>query len=443
MKPLRLLIAVALLAAVGIALWLSNRDEKAKEGKPAADAPPQILAIPPDQVKAIELKHRGEAAIDAVFDDKGKWQITSPEKLPADVTTIAQITNMASRLNSERMVDANATDLATYGLAPALIEVSITDKAGKKSKLLIGETTPVGGNVYAKLDGDPRLFTIAANSKIAFDKELKDLRDKSIFTFTQDKVTQVDLTAKGETIGFSKIGDGEWKITKPKMLRADGVQVEDMLTHLHGASLDTAASDDDPKLAAAAFNAGTLVGDATVTDESGAHTIEVRKNKDDYYVKSSTADRIYKAIPAVADAMKKSLNDFRAQKMFDFDFNEPSRIAVTDGAKTSLFSKNSDKWTSAGKTMDTTSVQQLIDKLRDLASSKYVDAGFTPPAVTISVTSGQAKRQEKVEISQAGDGFLGRHDGDAGVYQLDPKAVKDLRQAVGDVREEQKAAPKK
>jgi len=170
MKPLRLLISVALLAAVGIALWLSNRDEKAKEGKPSADAPPQILAVPPDKVKEIEIKHRGEAAIDVVFDDKGKWQITAPEKLSADVTTIAQITNMASRLNSERVVDANATDLATYGLAPALIEVSITDKSGKKSKLLIGENTPVGANVYAKLDGDPRLFTIAANSKIAFDK---------------------------------------------------------------------------------------------------------------------------------------------------------------------------------------------------------------------------------------------------------------------------------
>ena len=45
MKPVRLLIAVALLAAAGLGLWWSNRDEKAKEGKPAADAPPRILEI--------------------------------------------------------------------------------------------------------------------------------------------------------------------------------------------------------------------------------------------------------------------------------------------------------------------------------------------------------------------------------------------------------------
>ena len=76
MKPVRLIIAVALLAVVGGALWWSNRDEKAKEGKPAADAPPQILSIKPDDVKQLEIKRQGHDAITVVFNDKGKWDIT-------------------------------------------------------------------------------------------------------------------------------------------------------------------------------------------------------------------------------------------------------------------------------------------------------------------------------------------------------------------------------
>ncbi len=45
MKWGRMVLAGVLLAGLGIAVWWSNRQEKAKEGQPAADAPPKILAI--------------------------------------------------------------------------------------------------------------------------------------------------------------------------------------------------------------------------------------------------------------------------------------------------------------------------------------------------------------------------------------------------------------
>ena len=114
-------------------------------------------------MKKIELKQRGEdKPITIVFNDKGKWDITSPQPYPADPAAVAAVTSGVEKLESERLVDANATDLASYGLAPALLEVGITDKAGKRTNLLIGENTPTGNAVYAKLDGDPRLFTWAS-----------------------------------------------------------------------------------------------------------------------------------------------------------------------------------------------------------------------------------------------------------------------------------------
>ena len=67
-------------------------------------------------------------------------------------------------------MDDNATDLASYGLAPPLLEVDIATKDGKTTKLLLGENTPAGNGVYAKLDGDPRLFTTGSFNKSTFDK---------------------------------------------------------------------------------------------------------------------------------------------------------------------------------------------------------------------------------------------------------------------------------
>jgi hypothetical protein len=74
-----------------------------------------------------------------------------------------------------------------------------------------------------------------------------------------------------------------------------------------------------------------------------------------------------------------------------------------------------------------------------LAAAKFVDAGFTTPVVTVTVVSNQGKLREKVEIAPAASGgnFLARRDGDASFYELEANAVKELRQAAGDIREAQ------
>ena len=41
--------------------------------------------------------------------------------------------------------------------------------------------------------------------------------------------------------------------------------------------------------------------------------------------------------------------------------------------KTYAFQKGGDDWFSNGKKMDSTSVQSFLDKLRDLAASKFID----------------------------------------------------------------------
>jgi hypothetical protein len=182
-----------------------------------------------------------------------------------------------------------------------------------------------------------------------------------------------------------------------------------------------------------------------LTDQDGAKTFEVRKTKDDFYAKSSTLEGVYKVGKDLNDGLDKSVDDFRNKKIFDFAYNDPSHVEITDGAKTTVYDKGGDNWFAAGKKIDSTSMQAFIDRLRDLAASKFADAGFTTPVVTLTVVSLQGKHREKVEIAPAASGgnFLARHDGDAAFYELDANVVKELRQAVGDVREAQPEKKKK
>lgn len=441
MKLARLLIAAVLLGGLSLVVLWSNKAETAKANKPAPDASPKILGLTEADITGIEIQHGDNDPLVLKKDDSGKWSITAPKPLPADQSAVAQVTSAVTNLASDRVVDDHVTDLAQYGLAPPVVQVNFTMKNGKTSKLLVGSDTATGSDVYAKLDGDPRLFTMASFSKNALDKGVKDLRDKRLITADEDKISRVVLTAKHQTTEFGRIAQNEWQILKPKPMRADGWQVEDLVRKITGANMDTTASDDDLKKAAEAYASGTPVATAEVTDAGGTQTLEVRKNKDDYYAKSSVVEGVHKVGKDVGDGLDKSLDDFRNKKLFDFGFTDPTRIEVKDSSKDAVYTKSGDKWTSNGKTMDSTSVQAFIDKLRDVAATKFVDSGFTTPVLELTVVSNDGKRTEKVQISLDGANFVARRDGEPStLYYLDASVMHDLRQAASEIKEQPAAA---
>jgi hypothetical protein len=432
MKFARLLIAAAVLAGLGGVLWWSNRSEEAKVGKPDPKAAPKILELKEGDIKQIEIRHRDGETTVVKKDNAGKWSITAPQPLAADQTAVGAITSAVVSLSSDRMVDANASNLPSYGLDPPRVAVTFTMADGKTYTLRVGEDTPTEGNTYAMLDGDKRLFTIASFGKSALDKQSKDLREKHLLVFDQDKLSRVELEAAGKTpLEFGRAG-ADWQILKPKPMRADAFQVDELVRKLKDASMDT---ETDPKAAASAFAGGQKTAIARVTGAEGTRTLEIHKAKDDYYAKSSMLDGAYKITKEIGDGLNKSPDDFRNKKVFDFGFSDPTRIEIKDGGQSKVIEKSGENWTSGGKTMDSISVQNLIDKLRDMAATKFVDSGFAAPTLEVTVVSNDGKRTEKVQFAAAGANFLARRENDSSLYQLDAKNVSDVRQAAAGVQE--------
>src|ERR1700733_2369478 len=425
-----LLVGVVLLAGLGVGLYFSNKEKAAEAAKPPSDAPPKILALTEGDVTKIALKKKGadETIVEKAHD---KWQLTSPKPYPADITAVSQLLTAAANVSGDRVVEDKASNLSAYGLNSPALEVDITGKGGKVSKLEIGDDTPTNSGSYAMLAGDPRVYTVASYVKTGLDKSSNDLRDKRLLTFDQDKLSRVELIAKKQDVEFGRDKD-QWQIVKPKPLRADGLQVDEMLRKLKDAKMDLKLSDDDSKKAAAAFAAGTPVATVKLTDPSGTQQIEVRKNKDDYYAKSSVVPGVFKATPELGMGVDKSLDDFRNKKLFDFGFNDPSKIEMHANGKTYAFQKGGDDWFSNGKKMDSTSVQSFLDKLRDLSASKFVDTGsLGTPSIDITVVS---KMTEKLSIAKQGADYIAQRENEPALYGLDTKTVNDLTQAASDVK---------
>lgn len=439
MRVRGLLVAVVVLAALGGAVWYSEKVKKAEESKPASDATPKVLTIPEDQFRQIELQKRdGETTVVKRDSAASKWRIVAPTPLNADAEAVTSLVSSLASLASDRLIEEKAADLRGYGLAAPSMLVSITTADGKVRKLLVGDDTPTGGGAFAKAGDDARVFTIASFSKTGLDKTSKDLRDKRLLTFDSEKLSRVELAVKGQAIEFGRNAQNEWTILKPRPLRADGGQVEELVRKLKDAKMDTAVSAEDAKKAVAQFGSGALVAVARVTDSGATQQIELRKDKDkNYYAKSSVVEGVHKIASDLGEGLDKSLDDFRNKKLFDFGFNDPTRVEFRDGPKSSVFVKSGDKWFLNGKQMDSASLQSLVDKLRELSSIKFVDSGFTTAAIEASATSKDGKLVEKVLVSKSANSYFARRENEPAVYELDGKVVEELQKAASEVKDYQ------
>jgi Domain of unknown function (DUF4340) len=216
--------------------------------------------------------------------------------------------------------------------------------------------------------------------------------------------------------------------------------VDDLLRNLSGAKMDLTAND-DAKKAAAAFASGARVATAKVTDVSGTQELQLRKNKDAYYAKTSVVDGVYKVASGVGSGLNKSLDDFRNKKLFDFGYADPEKIELHDGQKNYSLSRSGEDWSLNGAKMDVSSVRTLVGKIRDLTVSKFPESGFTTAVLDIAVTSNDGKRTEKVIIAKNGDRYIARRENEPSLYELNARDVTELQESAADIKPA--TAPKK
>jgi Domain of unknown function (DUF4340) len=433
MKIRGLFVATVVFAVLaGVLYWSDHRKSSTDAAKPDADAAPAILKLDENSITKVELKKKDSAPI-LLTKTGSDWKIIEPKPFGADQTAVAGMLSTLSSLNSERLVEGKSTDLQRYGLDHPSLQLDITEKDKQMQQLFLGDDTPAGGAVYAALAGDPRVFTLAGYHKTSLDKSLNDLRDKRLLTVSSDKVSRVEIDGKNGDIEFGRNKD-EWQILKPKPMRADSYTVGDLVSKLTDARMDLSSSDTAAKESDSAFAHGTSVARVKVTDESSTEDLQIRKNKDSYYAKSSAVEGTYKVNSDLANALDKKLEDFRNKKLFDFGYAEPAKLEIHSGARSYSLMRGGQDWWDNGKKMDEDSVNSLVSNLRDLSADKFVDSGFTTAEIEASVISNDGKRAEKVLISKSGSNYIAKRDNDPALYQLAPASVDDLEKSLDGIK---------
>src|ERR1700733_5564851 len=167
-----LIVAVVVLATLGgVLYWSQHRKPVDESAAASTSTAPVILKVTPADVTELDIKQKEPVRL---IKTNCPWQIAEPKAYPADQVAVAGVLSTLSGLNADRIVDEKATDRKQYGLEPAFVELDISGKNGATQRLLLGEDTVAGGNVYAALVGDPRVFTVASYNKNSLAKSLND-----------------------------------------------------------------------------------------------------------------------------------------------------------------------------------------------------------------------------------------------------------------------------
>ena len=408
-----LALAVILIAVVGYIYFVDSK-------KPVGDAEEKekaFTAVKADDIEELQIKSEaGDTS--RLRKTDGKWQLVEPVKADADTTEVSNIASTLTSIDIQRVVAENASNLKDYGLEPARIEVGFRSKGIKDmEQLLLGEKTPTGGDIYARVPGKNRVFLVNSSIAATVNKNSFGLREKKVLTFDRSKVDALELVGTDKTLQFAKRGD-DWRIVKPIDARADFGTVESAVERLASLQMQgiTAEGGDDPK------KYGLDKPSATINIGLGSSKATLALGRTDngvVYAKDASRPMIFTLAPTVTTDLFKEAGEYRRKDLFDSRSFTMDHVTFTRGTETVALDKSKGKdgkdvWkNAAGKEVDATKVDDLLARLGSLRAEMFkpqADAALKSPALIVNTRFDNGKtetvtlaRSEKMVVASRGD----------------------------------------
>jgi hypothetical protein len=464
-------VALAVLLGLAAYIYFVERkrpagDEKKKEKVFAAldKAKVKELTLAPRDGEAIRLVKEGEA-----------WTMTAPLAVPADAGEADSLSSSLANLELDEVVAESGASLGDFGLDPPKTTVGVTvEGASEPMKLMLGDKSPDGGSVYAKLPTQPRVFTIASYLESTFDKKPFDLRDRQVLHVKRDAVKTLEVTGPEGDFALAKSDKGEWAFTRPVATRAGRWTVDGLVGSLESLRMDSVAAEEAADKDLAKYGLDKPVRSVTIgLDGGGSKTLHVGTSPDapapekgkkpaapaspspspeakpTRYWAREAGSRLVAVIPsAVVDDVAKGMAEYRAKRLLDVATYEVEGLEVElpEGKRAFARSTSKDKdgieqhkWKKTApeaKDLETNKVQDALFKIGGVEVADFVDApqgpeayGLDKPGLKVTLKMGEGKPESWFEVAVRDGRGYARRDGDQAVLKLDAAKVEELVKA--------------
>ena len=412
-----LLMLVVLLILGGYIYFVEvPREQKEAEGK-------KLVVLDKDAIAEIALTYP-ERAVTLKKTEAGKWRITQPVEADADESTVNNLITAVVDAEVKRTLDEVPQDLTVYGLNAPVTKMKLTLKDGKSLPLVsLGKDTPVGFSVYAQKEGEQKILLVPQTLRMGLAKEVKDLRDRTILTFTDDEVKKVEIRAADNEVVLNK-ADGGWRLEKPTSAKADDAEVRTFLANLR--SIRAQDFLEDPPLESKEFGLTPpqLAVTLTIGNDNAQKTILLGNEKSDEkggknrYLKRGDLEKpLFLVGDWVLRDVGKTATDFRDKTVAQFAQDQAAKVEVKrqDGETFTLTRETDNKWTidkTAEGTLREPALSQFVADLRELrgfeiAAENPTDLtsyGLDQPVLTVTVSDKAGEKLTTILTGQKAEG---------------------------------------
>lgn len=417
---------ILLVVAVGFGAYLYLVDAK----KPVTDqnAKQKIFSYDASKIDQLQIKS-ATGDITSLKKGAGGWTIVKPVDAPADQNSASDVAASLANLDQDRVVDENAADLKTYGLAEPKIEVSFNVEGDKDThRIQIGDKSPTNIGLYAKLPNSNKVFLVASSLDTSLNRSTFDMRDKTAVKFDQDKVDSVELTSKNQTIRLTKMG-GDWKLVKPIEAPADFSSVQGLIGQIHSAQMTALKDSPDDLKDLKKYGLDKPEASATLGIGNSHVTLEVGSKADTgLWARDPSKPVIFSISNGVAEELRKTTFDLRRKELFAFRSFSATRFEITRGKDTRAFERikgsgpnAADTWKQtlpAAKNIDSSNFEGALLEFSNLRAFAAVDkagpgTNLNNPAAIITVKFDDGKKEERVTFGRSTPGpdiFASRPD---------------------------------
>jgi hypothetical protein len=425
---------ILLVIALGLGGYIYFVESKKDAGGPAAAKKDKVVTADADKIEELEVR---AASGDTTRIKKSgtDWQITAPAGVDADGATIGSMLSSITSLESERVVDEKPASVKEFGLDPVRFSVGfrLTGETAMH-RVEFGTKTPNGSNLYARVEGQPKLFLVGAYLEDSLNKSTFDLRDKSVLKFAREGADALKLEAGDKAIAVAKKG-ADWRMSAPVDARADFTAIDGIISSLAQARMKAFVAADAPAADLKKYGLDKPQAVVTVGAASNRASLAIGAKTPDgtLYARDLARPMIFTVENTLLDTVKKKPDDLRLKDLFQFRSFSATSLDITQGGQTASFVKqkgadNTETWKQtkpAAKDVDQTRFMDLLNALSNLRAEKFADSLQAGDEVVVVAHFGEAAAptEEKVtfrvsktkpEVVHAGRG------GEAGAAVVTP-----------------------
>jgi len=398
----------------------------------------KVLSFKNEDIKEFSLDKQDQT-ITLLQNSNKIWGLSQPLNAVGDIPAVENFLTDIANLEKSRVVDNNPKNFSQYGLETPSFKVHLKFKDGKEETLLLGNDSPIGGNIYLKLKSNPAIL-LATTSKTNFDKSVYDFRDKTIFNFSSGSITRIQIKSQDSSLHLIKEKD-KWKVSGKIEAKAEKDLVLSFLQAIQFTRIKEFESE-NPKLLAT-YGLDKPYAILTLKDEDKkSYVIELgsAKNSSGYYGKKNGSPGVFVVDTKFYNILKKVNVDFLNRTLIEFEEKDVVGINIQNEEETiEAVRAEKDNWR-INKPQETfadmTTIRSFLFALKEAKVTEFIqlslDAtnsfGLDEPKRSFSITTNNGEPLEILFGNTTIDGnhFFAQRTGESAVFSVSKETTQKL-----------------